>query len=54
MVPVLVGSNTDFMVVAPVEAVVSAVEFHTAASEVKSALPFEPLGAAGGDTGQDS
>src|SRR5947209_5739409 len=51
-VPVLAGSRTDLMVRDPVLLVVSAVEFHTAAREVKSATPLLPLGAAGGLAGQ--
>src|ERR1700683_2220344 len=42
-VPVSPGSSTDFSVVLPVELVVSAVEFHTDASAVKSATPLGPL-----------
>ncbi|HEV2249473.1 MAG TPA: hypothetical protein VGT60_03085 [Candidatus Limnocylindria bacterium] len=37
---------------APVLLVVSAVAVQTAASGVKSATPFDPLGAAAGVTGQ--
>jgi len=53
-VPVFDGSSTDFSVVVPVLEVGSAVEFQTAASDMKSAFPFEPLGAIGLGTGQDS
>src|SRR3984885_6655600 len=48
------GSNTVLSVADPVLVVVSATEFQTAANEVKSAAPFEPLGAVGGLTGHDS
>src|SRR5215469_14264325 len=52
--PVLPGSSTARSVVLPVLLVVSAVEFHTAASAVKSAVPFVPSGAGAGVAGQDS
>ena len=54
VVPVLDGSSTDFRVVVPVVLVLSAVEFHMAARDVKSAEPFEPFGAGGLGAGQDS
>jgi hypothetical protein len=53
-VPVLLGSRTDFTVVAPVLLVESAVDFHTAAREVKSAVPLDPLGVGGLGAGHDS
>ena len=52
-VPVPAGSSIDLSVSGLVLLVVSAVEFQTAASEVKSAAPLDPLGAAGGLMGQD-
>jgi hypothetical protein len=50
--PVPPGSRTDSRVASAVLLVVSAVEVHTAASDVKSATPFEPFGAGGGVAGQ--
>jgi hypothetical protein len=52
-VPVLCGSSTALRVALPVLLVVSAVEFHTAARDVKSATPLLPLGAGGLATGHD-
>src|SRR5580692_1131054 len=52
-VPVFCGSRTDLIVVLPVALVLSLTEFHTAASAVKSATPLLPLGAWGGEAGQD-
>src|SRR5450432_4172613 len=50
--PVPWGSSTERSVAAvPVG---SALEFHTAASDVKSLLPLEPLGAVASAVGQDS
>ncbi len=53
-VPVLFASRTLLRVVVPVELDESAVEFQTAASEVKSAAPLLPLGADGEATGHAS
>jgi hypothetical protein len=49
--PVWALSSTDWSVVDPVELVVSAVEFQTAATEVYRAVTVEALGAGGGITG---
>jgi hypothetical protein len=53
-VPVLLGSRADFTVVLPVLLVESAVDFHTAAREVKSATPLDPFGVGGLGAGHDS
>lgn len=53
-VPLLFASRMFLRVVAPVELDVSAVEFQTAAREVKSAAPLAPLGADGDVTGHAS
>ena len=50
--PLWCGSSTDFRVAAPVELAASVVEFHTAASAVKSATPLLPSGAGGAGSGQ--